>query len=71
MNEIQSLPINDAFLVEEHEGRNNFCTIELGTSFIEATRLLNMEHQVPTVHKLHDKKQPVLYTHKHNRDEQR
>lgn len=67
---MESSPINDASFVKKHKGWNNFCSIEPGPIFIEATWLLNMEHQVPAVYKLHHKEQAILHTCKHNRDEQ-
>lgn len=71
MNEwMKSSPINDASFMEKHKGWNNFCSIEPGPIFIEATRLLNMEHQVPAIYELHHKEQAILHTRKHNRHEQ-
>lgn len=53
-------PVDDAFLVEEHECRNDLCSVETSSGFIETPGLLDVEHQVTSVHKLHDKEQTVL-----------
>ena len=47
-------------LVEEHESWCNLCSIEPGTRLIEFSGALNLEHEVPTIHILHDKKEAVL-----------
>lgn len=53
-------PVDDAFLVQEHECRNDLCGVETSSGFVKTTGLLNVEHQVTSVHKLHDKEQTVL-----------
>lgn len=66
---MQSSPVNDASFMEKHEGRNNFCSVEPGPIFVEAPRLLDVEHQVPAVDELHHKEQAILHTGKHNKHE--
>lgn len=58
----QDSPVDDAFLVQEHERRNDLCSIETSSRFVKTTRLLDVEHQVAPVHKLHHKEQPILET---------
>ena len=58
----QNSPVDDAFLVQEHECGDDFCSIETSPCFIKTTRLLNVEHQVAPIHKFHHKKQTILDT---------
>lgn len=53
-------PVDDAFFVKEHECRNDLRSVETSSGFVKTTGLLNVEHQVTSIHKLHDKEQTVL-----------
>lgn len=67
--QMQSSPVNDASFMEKHEGWDNFCSIEPGPIFVKAPRFLDVEHQIPTVDKLHYKEQAILHTGKNNKHE--
>lgn len=67
---MQSSPVNDASAMEKHEGWNNFCSIEPSPILVEAPRLLDVEHQIPTVDKLHHEEQAILHPGRHNKQEQ-
>ena len=55
-----SWPVKDAFAVQEHERGGDLCCVETCPWLFEFPGLLDVEHEIATVHKLHHKEQTVL-----------
>ncbi len=53
-------PVDDAVLVQEHEGENDLGRVELAPLLREPPRLLDLEHEVASAHVLHHEEQAVL-----------
>lgn len=53
-------PVDDPFGVEEHESRRDLGRVETSSALLELPGLLNVEHQIASVHKLHHKEEAVL-----------
>lgn len=48
-------PVNDAFGVKELKGQSDLGGVKLRSWLFKTPGLLDVEHEVTTVHKLHDK----------------
>ena len=56
----QSSPINDAVPMQEAERQSHLGRVETGARLVKFAGALDLEHQVPAVHVLHDEEQTVL-----------
>lgn len=54
-------PVDDAFAVQEHEGGGDLRRVEPRPGLLELPGLLDVEHEIASVHKLHHKEEPVLW----------
>lgn len=53
-------PVDDAFTVQEHEGRCDLGRVETCSGLLKLPGLLDVEHQIATIHKFHHKEETVL-----------
>lgn len=53
-------PVDDAFGVQEHESGGYLCCVEPCSGLLELPGLLDVEHKIATIHKLHHKEETVL-----------
>lgn len=59
-----SRPVDDAFAVQEHESRGDLRRVETRSWLLKLPGLLDVEHQIATVHKFHHEEQTVLKNRK-------
>lgn len=57
---IDGLPVNDAELMQEREGADDFRSVKSSPPFVETAGLLNVEHEIATVQILHHEEQVRL-----------
>lgn len=53
-------PVDDSLAVEEHERRRDLSRVETSSGLLELPGLLNVEHQIASIHKFHHKEEAVL-----------
>lgn len=53
-------PVDDSLGVEEHERRRDLRRVKTSSGLLELPGLLNVEHQIASVHKFHHKEEAVL-----------
>lgn len=53
-------PVDDSMFVQKLKRQRHLRCVEPGSRLVELTRPLYLEHQVATVHKVHDKEQSVV-----------
>lgn len=53
-------PVEDAFAVQEHESRGDLGCVETCSRLFKLPGLLDVEHKIATIHKLHHKEETVL-----------
>lgn len=55
-----SRPVQDSFAVQEHERRRDLCGVETCSGLFKLSGLLDVEHEITAVYKLHHKEETVL-----------
>lgn len=53
-------PVDDAFAMQEHESRSDLGGVETGSRLFKLPGLLDVEHKIAAIHKLHHKEETVL-----------
>lgn len=54
------VPVYDSVPVQKHQSGRDLGCVETGARLVELPRALDLEHQVASVHVLHDEEQAVL-----------
>lgn len=55
-----SRPVQDSFVVQEHERRRDLCGVETCSGLFKLSGLLDVEHEITAVYELHHKEETVL-----------
>lgn len=53
-------PVDDAFAVQEHQGGSDLRRVETRSALVKLPGLLDVEHEIAAVHKLHHEEKTIL-----------